>query len=208
MKLFHTRKCICKRCNSLDFFHCIIKSRNDRNTDDQLTFTGKCYFTGIFHHKVICPSGKFFVFCRIGMLDIHQIQIQIRKDRLDRLKWSTGHTFQRSIDSPFLCCPKHISGKFRLAEALTTRKSESSSGAAVVRTILFDYFDHLFYCNISTDHLVFAKDFHCLDSVFLRFRVAAPSASQHAAFQENNRTDSRAVMDRISLDVKNAAFCL
>ena len=47
-------------------------------------------------------TSEFLMFCRIGMLDIHQIQIKIWKDFLDHLKRCTCHALQGSVDSPLL----------------------------------------------------------------------------------------------------------
>ena len=142
------------------------------------------------------------------MLDIHKIQIQIRKDLFNHLKRSTCHAFKCGVDAPFLGSPEHISCKFRLAEALASGKSKSSSGTAVIGTILLHLSDRLSHSHISSDNLVFSQNLHGLDLVFLGFRIAAPSAAKHTALEKYDGTDPRSVMNRISLDIKNTTFCI
>ena len=101
------------------------------------------------------------------MLHIHQIQIKIWKDFLDHLKRCTCHALQGGVDSPLLGSSEKVSRELRLAEALTSGEGQAAAGTPVVRAILFNHLDHLFYCNISADHLVLTEDFHGLDLVFL-----------------------------------------
>ena len=127
----------------------------------------------------------------VCVLNIHQIGIQIRKDRLYGLPGCAGHTLNCCSDSPFLCCTEQIPGKIRLAQALSSRKRHTAPRTIVIRPVPFHLFDHLSDCSVITNHLIFSQNLHILNSVFLGFRVTAPFASEHTALQKNNSSYSR-----------------
>ena len=101
------------------------------------------------------------------MLHIHQIQIKIWKDFFDHLKRCACHALQGGVNPPLLGSSEKVSRKLRLTEALTSGECQAAAGTTVVRTILLNHLDHLFYGDIPADHFVLTEDFHSLDLVFL-----------------------------------------
>ena len=205
MKFFHSRKGSCKSGNSANLLHSVVKGRDHRHPYDQCCFSGERNLSGIFQHQLIGFSRKLPVLFGICMFDIHQIKIQIRQYLLNAFKRRTRHTFDCRINAPLLRCPEKISGKLRLAETFSSGKSHSSPGAIIIRPVFFHLGDHFRHCGVFPDHLILSKYLHGLYPVFLRFRITAPAAPQDAAFEKNNGADSRPVVNRVSLNIKNPA---
>ena len=203
MNLLHTWQCSCKGSNRLDFLHTVIERWNDRYSNHQIGLTRKSYPSGVLESQFIGLACKLLMLLLIGMLDIHQVSIQIRQYHLDIFPGNTCHTLDSCINSTLFRCAKKVTSKFRLAKTFATGKCHSTAGAVVIWTILLYQFDHLADSYVSSHGLHAVWSFHCLDLIFLGFRIAAPLTSEHTAFQKHNGTDSRTVMDGITLDVEN-----
>ena len=205
MNLLHTWQCRCKGSNRLDFLHTVIERWNDRYTNHQIGLTRKSYLSGVLESQSIGLACKLLMLLLIGMLDIHQVSIQIRQYHLYIFPGNTSHTLDSCINSTLFRCAKKVTGKFRLTETFAAGKCHSAAGTVVVWAILLYQFDHLADSYVSSHGLHAVWSFHCLDLIFLGFRIAAPLTSEHTAFQKHNGTDSRTVMDGIALDVENTS---
>ena len=204
----HAGQGIRKPCNFFNFLFRIIKGGNNRHPDNQLCLPALRDLTGIFQHQFIAFSRKFLMLPAVHMFDIHQILIQPGKKLVNSLHRSAGHAFHRRIDSGFLCRTQQRCRKIRLTQAFSSGKSEASSGTSVIRPILYHRFHYRPDRYILTDNLRLSLYHHGLYPVFLGLRVAAPPAPQNAAFQEYNGADPSAVMNGITLYVKNTAGCI
>ena len=98
--------------------------------------------------------------------------------------------------------------KFRLAEALPAGECQPAAGPPVIHSVAVYRFHDISHCGIFTDnaHAAVCKP-HLLYAGLLRLRIAAPPASEHTPLQKYNGSDSRSVVHRISLDIKNPSLC-
>lgn len=100
VNLLHTWQCRCKRSNRLDFLHTVIERWNDRYTNHQIGLTRKSYLSGVLESQSIGLACKLLMLLLIGMLDIHQVSIQIRQYHLDIFQ-GTHAILDSSINSTF-----------------------------------------------------------------------------------------------------------
>ena len=97
--------------------------------------------------------------------------------------------------------------KFRLAEALPAGECQPAAGPPVIHSVAVYRLHDSFHRGIFAESAYAAvREPHLLYAVLLRLRVAAPSAPEHTSLQKYNGSDSRSVMHRISLDIKNPAL--
>ena len=141
----------------------------------------------------------------IGMFDIHQVSIQIGQNHLNIFPGNTCHALNGGIDSPLLCSAEKVTGKLRLAKTFPSGKSHAAAGTVIIRAVFLHQLDHFPNSYIPSHGLHTVRGFHGLDLVFLGLRIAAPLAPQHASLQKYDGTDSRTIMDGITLDVKDTS---
>ena len=173
------------------------------------------------HHKVLCITSellcvfenKLVASCRerlvlfgVYVLYIHQIPVKVRKQLLYGLVFCAGgRLYRRRETVVLLCASQKRRREIRLCKALAARERKPSAASAVIRHILHDNIHDFLYGDVTADSLYLAVLIHLFYRIILTFRVAAPAAPQHAAFQEHYRAYARSVMGRKLLNVEDPA---
>ena len=201
--LLNSRKGRGKACDAADLLGRIVEGGNGGHANDQVAPALGDPF-GIVQDQLVAHGGKALVLFGVGMLDVHQHRVQIRKMRSDHaLKGEAGRGLHRRIDAVRLGLLEEGVGKFGLAKRLSARQSHSSAASAVIGHILHHLLHDLAHRSIVADHFILFFGFELLNAVALGLGIAAPAASQDTPLEKDHRANARSVVCGKFLDIKD-----
>ncbi len=207
--------CIEESQNAIDAILIVVESWNDRNADNQPCMR-LCKPPEVFGEDAEIPFHHLLEFLSVSGLHIEQDDIGMADNflRLPFIEPDGTRCVEARLDVPALTFFQAFDEEIRLHERFTSRESDTTPRLVIENGIAVHLVDQLDDIN-SIAHLLqvierlvaqLALDRHLFLLHALTLRIMAPRTPHGASLEEHRGSDSRSVVDRISLDIENKTF--